>query len=209
MPHARTCSVGVELLEYVQEQDGGTTKTVSEAPGAYGGCGSSDATGVAPYETASTLAPWQSPEMGVTAQSALRGQTFRFFRQKCPETGLQSGCGLPRCLRQGLGDHVQRACNVGGLDGSPTALAYQLPRVAGSTPGLELSQEVLTRRAGTGSHGQHSNHCIHQPTRWSTLPSHVATRPPPLPLESKASEVASHHSHSGLAQPGSQRAVTS
>ncbi len=95
------------------------------------------------------------------------------------------------------------------MDGSPTALAYQLPRVAGSTPGLELSQEVLTRRAGTGSHGQHSNHCIHQPTRWSTLPSHVATRPPPPPLESKASEVASRHSHSGLAQPGSQRAVTS
>ncbi len=36
-PHARTCSVGVELLEYVQEQDDGTTETVSEAPGAYGG----------------------------------------------------------------------------------------------------------------------------------------------------------------------------
>ncbi len=32
-PHAGTHSVGVELLEYVQEQDGGTTKTVSEAAG--------------------------------------------------------------------------------------------------------------------------------------------------------------------------------
>ncbi len=51
-PHAGICSVGVELLEYVQEQDGGTTETVSEAPGAYGGCGGSNATGVAPYETA-------------------------------------------------------------------------------------------------------------------------------------------------------------
>ncbi len=38
-PHAETRSVGVELLEYIQEQDGGTTETVSEAPGAYGGCG--------------------------------------------------------------------------------------------------------------------------------------------------------------------------
>ncbi len=38
-PHAGTRSVGVELLEYVQEQDGGTTETVSENPGAYGGCG--------------------------------------------------------------------------------------------------------------------------------------------------------------------------
>ncbi len=34
-----------------------------------------------------------------------------------------------------------------------------------------------------------------------------ATRPPPPPLESEASEVASSHSHSGLAQPGSQRAA--
>ncbi len=38
-PHAGMRSVGVELLEYIQEQDGGTTETVSEAPGAYGGCG--------------------------------------------------------------------------------------------------------------------------------------------------------------------------
>ncbi len=38
-PHAGTRSVGVELLEYVQEQDGCPTETVSEAPGAYGGCG--------------------------------------------------------------------------------------------------------------------------------------------------------------------------
>ncbi len=54
-PHAGTRSVGVELLEYVQEQDGGTTETVSEAPEAYGGGG--HAAGAAPYETASTLAP--------------------------------------------------------------------------------------------------------------------------------------------------------
>ncbi len=59
-PHAGTRSVGVKLLEYVQEQDGGTTETVSEAPGAYGGCGSGHTAGAAPYETASTLAPWPS-----------------------------------------------------------------------------------------------------------------------------------------------------
>ncbi len=41
------------------------------------------------------------------------------------------------------------------------------------------------------------------------LTSHVATRPPPPPLESEASEVASRHSYSGLAQPDSRRAVTS
>ncbi len=89
-------------------------------------------------------------------------------------TGLQAHCGLHGCLRQGLGGHVQRACSVGGLDGSPTALAYQLPRVAGSTPGLEPSQETLTRRARTGPYGQHCDRCVHQPTRWSTLPSQLA-----------------------------------
>ncbi len=114
--------------------------------------------------------------------------------RSAPGTGLQARCGLHGCLRQGLGGHVQRACSVGGLDGSPTALAYQLPRVAGSTPGIEPSQETLTRRARTGPYKQHCDRCVHQPTRWSTLPSHVATRPPPPPLESEASEVASRHS---------------
>ncbi len=221
-PHAGTRSVGVELLEYVQEQDGGTTETVSEAPGAYGGCGGGHTAGAAPYETASTLAPWPSPEGGVAerhaagpSHSSLPPNLHPVVRpfipsgRSAPGTGLQARCGLHGCLRQGLGGHVQRACSVWGLDGSPTALAYQLPRVAGSTPGLEPSQETLMRRARTCPYGQHCDRCVHQPSRWSTLPSHVATRPPPHPLESEASEVASRHSYSGLAQPDSQRAVTS
>ncbi len=96
-PHAGMCSVGVELLEYVQEQDGGSTETVSEAPGAYGSCGGSHAAGAALYVTASTLAPWPSLEVGVAAPArsgseslrpaakpSPRGQTFRFFGQKFP-----------------------------------------------------------------------------------------------------------------------------
>ncbi len=150
-----------------------------------------------------------SKSLQPAAKPSPRGQTFHSFGRSAPGTGLQARCGLHGCLRQGLGGHVQRACSVGGLDGSPTALAYQLPRVAGSTPGLEPSQETLTRRARTGPYGQHCDRCVHQPTRWSTLPSHVATRPPPPPLESEASEVASRHSYSGLAQPDSRRAVTS
>ncbi len=67
-PHAGTCSVGVELLECVQEQVRGPTETISEAPGAYGSCGGSDAAGAASYETASTLAPWPSPEVGVVTR---------------------------------------------------------------------------------------------------------------------------------------------
>ncbi len=158
---------------------------------------------------------WQSGTLRVQVTPACR-QTFTpwsdlsFLRgRSAPGTGLQARCGLHGCLCQGLGGHVQRACSVGGLDGSPTALAHQLPRVAGSTPGLELSQETLTRRARTGPYRQHCNHRVHQPTRWSTLPSHVATCPPPPPLESEASEVASRHSYSGLAQPDSRRDVPS
>ncbi len=221
-PHAGTRSVCVELLEYIQEQDGGTTETVSEAPGAYGGCGGGHAAGAAPYETASTLAPWPSPEVGVAerhaegpSHSSLPPNLHPVVRpfissgRSAPGTGLQARCGLHRRLRQGLGGHVQRACSVRGLDGSPTALAHQLPRVAGSTPGLEPSQETLTRRACTSPYRQHGDRCVHQPTRWSTLPSHVTTRPPPPPLESEASEVASRHSYPGLAQPDSRRAVMS
>ncbi len=99
--------------------------------------------GTASYETASTLAPWTSLEVGVATMHSL---------------------------------------------------AHQLPRVAGSMPGLEPSQEVLMRQARAGPHGQHCDRCIHQPTRWSTLPSHVATCPPPPPLESEVSEIISCHS---------------
>ncbi len=77
-------------------------------------------------------------------------------------TGLQARCGLHGCLRQGL---VQRACCVGGLNGSPTALAHQLPRVAGSTPGLEPSQETLTRRAHTDPYRHHCDRRMSQLAR--------------------------------------------
>ncbi len=115
-PHAGTHSVGVELLEYIQEQDRVTTETVSEAPGAYGGCGGGHATGAAPYETASTLAPWPSPEVGVAerhaagpSHSSLPPNLHPVVRpfipsgRSAPGTGLQARCGLHRCLRQGLG----------------------------------------------------------------------------------------------------------
>ncbi len=159
-PHAGMRSVGVELLEYVQEHDGGTTETVSEAPGAYGGCGGSPATGATPYETASTLAPWPSSKVGVAARHAtgtshsslppnLRPVVKPFVSsgRSAPGTGLQACCGLHGCLRKGLGVHVQWACSVRGLDGSPTALAHQLPRVVGSIPGLLRWQYTISRDA--------------------------------------------------------------
>ncbi len=163
------------------------SETVSEAPGAYGG--GSQATGAVPYEIASTLVPWPSPEVGVAAaaRSGFRVTSglppnlhpvvrpFVSSGKSVPETGLQAGCGLHGCLRQGLGGHVQQACSVGGLDGSPTALAHQLPRVAGSTPGLEpVSRGAYEASRYWSSTDNTANRCVHQPTRWSTLPSQLA-----------------------------------
>ncbi len=174
------------------EQDGGTTETVSEAPGAYGSCSVNHATGAAPYEPASTLALWPSLEVGVAARHAPGPshsglppnflpvvRPFFSLGRSAPGTGLQTCRGLHRCLRQGLGGQVQWACSVGGLDGSPTALAHQLPRVAGSTPGLEPSQETLMRRARTGPYRQHCDCRVHQPTstrRMSQLARHLFLR---------------------------------
>ncbi len=187
-PHAGTRSVGVELLEYVQEQDGGTTETSFR--GSWGiwrlqrrshrwGC-----------------SIWDRFNTGSMAESrGGRGRAARLRVQVTPAcrqtftpwsdpSFLRAGVPLEQvsghavvytdASAKGWGGHVQQACSVGGLDGSPTALAYQLPRVAGSTPGLEPSQETLTRRARTGPYGQHCDRCVHQPTRWSTLPSHLA-----------------------------------
>ncbi len=63
--HPGTCSVDAELLQDLIRQDGGSTETLSEAPGAYGcSCGDSPARS-APYETTSALALWPNPEVGV------------------------------------------------------------------------------------------------------------------------------------------------
>ncbi len=122
--------------------------------------------------------------------------------RSAPGAGIQACCGIHRCLGHRRGGHVQRARSVRGLDGSPTALAYQLPRAAGSTPGLEPPQRAPSRQGRSGPYGQHCDRCVYQPARWFTLPSHVATRPPPPPLESEASEVPSCQPHPRSVQPG-------
>ncbi len=74
-------------------------------------------------------------------------------------------------------------------------------------PFLRLSAPSAQGRSGP--YGQHCDRCVCQPARRFTLPSHVATRPPPPPLESEASEVPSCHPHPRSVQSGSRRAVSS
>ncbi len=126
-----------------------------------------------------------------------------------PRASIQARCCFNRRLCHGLGGHVQRARSRGALDRAPAAVAYQLPRVAGSMACSAPLQNAATREAYTGPLGQHCDRCVHQPPRRSTLPSHVATRPPSPPLESEASEVASRHSCPRRAQSCSRRALTS
>ncbi len=183
-PHPGTCSVSAELLQDLIRQDGGSTETLSEAPGAYGcSCGDSPARS-APYETTSALALWPNPELGVETRH-LPGSDYTGLPQdlqavvkslvpsgrSAPGAGIQTCCGIHRCLDHRLGSHVQRARSIRGLDGSPTALAYQLPRVASSTPCPEPSQRAPSAQGRSGPYGQHCDRCVYQPARRFTLPS--------------------------------------
>ncbi len=126
-----------------------------------------------------------------------------------PSASVEACCCINRCLYHRLGCHVQRACSCGALDRAPAVVAYQLPRVAGSMACSAPLQNAATQETCTGPYGQHCDRCVHQPPRWSTLPSHVATRPSSPPLESEASKVASCLSCPRRAQLCSRRTLTS
>ncbi len=225
-PHSTSlggaCSVNAEMPGVSSAQEGGSTETFSEAPGAYGILSRYHAARIASYETASALASRPSPEMGMAPRHVpglthpvlpshlqpMVGPCFSSGRSS-PRASIQACCCLNRCFCHGLGGHVQRARSRGALDRAPAAVAYQLPRVAGSMACSAPLQNAATREAYTGPLGQHCDHCVHQPPRRSTLPSHVATRPPSPPLESEASEVASRRSCPRRAQSCSRRALTS
>ncbi len=225
-PHSTSlrgaCSVNAEMPGVSPAQEGGSTETFSEAPGAYGILSRYHAARIASYETASALASRPSPEMGMAPQhrpglthpvlpshlQPLVGPCVSSGRSS-PRASIQAHCCFNRCLCHGLGGHVQRARSRGALDRAPAAVAYQLPRVAGSMACSAPLQNAATREACTGPLGQHCDRCVHQPPGRSTLPSHVVTRPPSPPLESEASEVASRRSCPRRAQPCSRRALTS
>ncbi len=225
-PHSTSlggaCSVNAEMPGVSSAQEGGSTETFSEAPGAYGILSRYHAARIASYETASALASRPSPEMGMAPRHVpglthpvlpshlqpVVGPCFSSGRSS-PRASIQACCCFNRRLCHGLGGHVQRARSRRALDRAPAAVAYQLPRVAGSMACSAPLQNAATREAHTGPLGQHCDRCVHQPPRRSTLPSHVATRPPSPPLESEASEVASRRSCPRRAQSCSRRALTS
>ncbi len=191
----RACSVDAELPGVFPAQKDGSTETLSEAPVAYGIRSRCHAARIALYETASTLASRPVPEMGMATRHVpclshhvllphlqpMVGSCFSSGRSS-PSASVQACCCINRCLYHRLGCHVQRACSCGALDRAPAVVAYQLPRVAGSMACFAPLQNAATQETCTGPYGQHCNHCVHQPPRWSTLPLHVATRPSSPPL---------------------------
>ncbi|KAI2644341.1 hypothetical protein H4Q32_025622 [Labeo rohita] len=125
-----------------------------------------------------------------------------------PGTSLQASCGIHGCLFHGLGCCMQRASSIGLLDRTSTAMAYQLPRVVGCASGPSSLPTDVASQARACSHRQHSDCSLHQPSGWSTLPSHVTTRPPSAPMESNVAEIATCRSHSRRTQPCSRPALT-
>ncbi len=102
--------------------------------------------------------------------------------RSAPGAGIQAFCGVHGCLGHRLGSHVQRARSVRGIDGVPTVLVYQLSRVAGSMSCPEPLQRARTFW---------SVRTTWRPLCISTGKPHVASHPPPPPLESETSEVPS------------------
>ncbi len=190
-PHSTSlrgaCSVNAEMPGVSPAQEGGSTETFSEAPGAYGILSRYHAARIASYETASALASRPSPEMGM-APRHIPGLTHPVLPshlqpmvrsclssgRSSPRASIQARCCFNRRLCHGLGGHVQRARSRGALDRAPAAVAYQLPRVAGSIACSAPLQNAATREAYTGPFGQHCDRCIHQPPGRSTLPSQLA-----------------------------------
>ncbi len=190
-PHSTSltgaCSVNAEMPGVSPEQEGSSTETFSEAPGAYGILSRYHAARIASYETASALASRPSPEMGM-APRHIPGLTHPvlpshlqplvvpcvYSGRSSPRASIQAHCCFNRRLCHGLGSHVQRARSRGALDRAPAAVAYQLPRVAGSMACSAPLQNAATREAYTGPLGQHCDRCVHQPPGRSTLPSQLA-----------------------------------
>ncbi len=120
------------------------------------------------------------------AKPSPRGQTFRFSGQDCPwnrslgmlwftrmpppPAGASRSTGL-QC--RGFGRGPQLHWHISCLE----LLQYSWPWTV--SRGAYRASTYWSVRT-------HCDRCIHQPTRWSMLPSHVATRPPPPPMESEA-----------------------
>ncbi len=166
--------------------------------------------------------PCQAPVQDVDAETPLSMRpSLRLGCSDRPERRLLpclNPPSIPLCVRRAsipVGPPLRAPQPVGasGQPGKEQTLPYAEDLFSRQGVGLgqphSTSLSAATREAYTGPFGQHCDRCVHQPPGRSTLPSHVATRPPSPPLESEASEVASRRSCPRRAQSCSRRALTS
>ncbi len=104
--------------------------------------------------------------------------------------------------------HATGRQSRGSGQGSPTALAHQLPRAVGSAASLTAVPATAVGQARVSPHGQHCGCLVHQPVGRYMITPHVTARPPSPPLESHAVQVTAHCSHPGEAQSCGRRTLT-
>ncbi len=222
-PHSTSlrgaCSVNAEMPGVSPAQEGGSTETFSEAPGAYGILSRYHAARIASYETASALASRPSPEMGMARH--IPGLTHPVLPSHLqPMVGscfLRAEVPLEQVSRHVVVSTDASATGWGAMcNGHAAAGLWTGPQLQWHINCLELLAVWLAlRRFRTLLHEKHilvrsdNTATVAYITKRSTLPSHVATRPPSPPLESEASEVASRRSCPRRAQSCSRRALTS
>ncbi len=167
----RLASPQVQGHSVPQVQEGGSTETFSEAPGAYGILSRYHAARIASYETASALAPRPSPEVGM-APRHIPGLTHPVLPshlqpmvgpclssgRSSPRASIQACCCFNRRLCHGLGGHVQRASEVASRRSCPRraqscsrrALTSARPSGRMATPprGTPADLEALRGRSG-------------------------------------------------------------
>ncbi len=164
-----------------------------------------------------------SPEMGMATTAhtgshsprpavapSAHGRILLSSGRSSPRASIQARCCFNRRLCHGLGGPCATGTQPRGSGQGPSCSGISIASSCWQYGLLcTASERCYNREAYTGPLGQHCDRCVHQPPRRSTLPSHVATRPPSPPLESEASEVASRRSCPRRAQSCSRRALTS
>ncbi len=115
----RACPISAGLPEFLQRQVGGSTETLSEAPGAYGIRSHSHGTRIASCETTSALVTLLSPEMGMAPRyTSCDNHTgvspiFQPLVRPClstsrsaPRTSVSACRCHDGCLQHGLGCYM-------------------------------------------------------------------------------------------------------
>ncbi len=108
------------------------------------------------------------------AEPSALGQIHLSFGQECPWSRYPGYSQVPR---PPAWEPRTMGTQFRGMDGSPTVLAFQLPRVASRISGPEPPQMAPSRQGRSGPYGQHGDLCIYQVAMRFTLQLHVTTHP--------------------------------